>query len=318
MIMISTIQSYQFNNKVAHVDLTKVQELSDSTKNILTNLGAHLPQSFRTMDPLIHQVHLKEETKKQNFCSKITSSFSCGDPIYAVGMDAPLVERIHSMEETAQLLKETKENSTRDKVIAFLKTAAVVVLVVGIIMACIFGGKIGIALGCVLGIISYLMLTVWFYCSATENIANIEKRLPDYKRPWYNPDMHPHDLRAFFPPLGGALVLPLFEAYTRESRLTRILKEQQEGIAATFSEYQEENNRILPNAYQFYKNESQKWIDQLNYKIEQSQKSLFDIEQVPERSVAGENDLKGRIAAFQKAIDDLKGVIGFYRQFDAS
>lgn len=83
------------------------------------------------------------------------------------------------------------------------------------------------------------------------------------------------------------------------------------------SNYKNQNNLLLPLAYQFFKNQSQELLEKLNHKITQSKKSLTGIKQPPERSTAEENELETRIVNHQKARDELNVVAAFYRQFDA-
>lgn len=278
--MITTVQSYQLNNKTVVIDLAKIPELSSPSKSVFRSLGANLPEALRTA--------------------------------------APLADRVRSIDETAQMLQEAKNNSTKNKVIAFLKTALVVALVAGVITACVFGGVIGIIAGSILGYLAYTFLTVFLYCDSGGKIKNLEMRLPNYSNPWYFPENDTYDPRALIPLLGGGMIMPLFEAYTRESRLERVLKQQIASVNETLSKYRDQNNQILPLAYQFSKDQSSELLNGLSRKIEQLEKSFASMKQLSERSEAGENELRARILAHQNAHNELSAVAEFYRQFDAN
>ena len=142
--------------------------------------------------------------------------------------------------------------------------------------------------------------------------------LPNYSNPWYFPKIGEYDPRGFFPLLGGGMVMPLFEAYTKESRLERILKQQIASVNKTLCEYRDQNNQILPLAYQFSKDQSSELLNGLSRKIEQLEKSLVSMEQLPERAGSGENELRARIITHQNARNELNAVAEFYRQFDAN
>jgi len=106
--------------------------------------------------------------------------------------------------------------------------------------------------------------------------------------------------------------MPLFEAYTKESRLERVLKQQVESINGTLSEYRDQNDQILPPAYQFSKDQSSELLIRLRYKIEQLEKSLVSMTQLPERAEAGENELSDRILAHKNAHNELRAVVEFF------
>jgi|GEM_PF-5597245 len=276
--MISIVQSYNFNNKIVDIDLAKVPNLSNRSKDILTALGTNLPQSFQTA--------------------------------------APLIDRVHSMEETKEMLREAQVDSGRDKAIAFLKAAMLVALVAGMIIAPFVLASLDVVL-LPIGFVAYLGLSGFLYMDSCEKIENIEKRLPDYSSPWYSTSRwNGTDLRGALPALGGGLILPLFEAFTHQSRLERVLQKQSEFIDTTMAGYQKQNNQLLPIAYQFYKDHSPALLEALDRKIEQSQQSLIAMKQLPERVEIGENEMQARIDTYQRTKDELITIAGFYQQFD--
>ncbi|MES2272911.1 MAG: hypothetical protein V4487_01820 [Chlamydiota bacterium] len=288
--MSSIIQEYPINNKIISFDLTKpAVELSGASSVILENIGFTPPPEFRTTTARI---------------------------VYGY----PLRTRLEQIEETAQMLKETKEHGTRDRAIAFLKTALVVAVVAGAVLACAFGGGVGIALGIVLGIFAYMAVTANLYFEANEMIQLIEGE--DAPRHSYWPartgdqEIDPKLILALF---GGGLIMPLYEHFTRESRLEGVLKQRQEAVQTQLSQWKEENSKTLAIAYDFYKNRSGDATHRLSQKTEECEKSLAQMEQLPERSPAGEEDLRSRLDICKKAEVELALVLKFYQQlFDGA
>jgi hypothetical protein len=281
-IVISSIQDYQLNNKTVSVDLGQAPRLSKESINLLTDLEMDVPRSFQT--------------------------------------DASLKDRISSMQETAKILQTAKENRTKDKVIACLKTALLAALVAGVVLGIVFSGQP--VLFIMFGWLAYVVVSMGLGFMAAREIANVEKRSPDNSNSWYcdeldSPDMGPGTmLFSYLSVLGGGFVLPLFEVFTRESRLERVLMEQQENLQGQLSDYKSKNDSILPRAYEFYSNKTQSLLDELQYKIEASQQSLDLMKQLSERSLRGETELQARSAAYQKAVDELRSEAQFYHQFD--
>lgn len=249
--------------KAYSIDPHTIEELSPETKLLLTKFGVELPEKF----------------KNEN-----------------------LKGRVRSMDETERLLKEAEKNELKNRLIALAKTASIIVLVAGVILACLFGGEVGMGLGLFFGSLAYLFLTVILYVDAGEKIKNINGHT------WYFPRLHERDLRAFFPLLGGGLILPLYEALTRKNRLKNALDNQRASFQEAFSTY-------LPEAHRFYAKTSTQVLDQLNQKIERLRTSLLHLEKAPERSLIGEAELRLELAAFRKAQSEWTKSAEFYQQF---
>lgn len=261
--MISTIQTYQLNNKQVEVDLTRVPEFSSASKNILTSLfkTASLP-SLRTPQ------------------------------------DGLLINEIKTMENTMEMLQQTKENGTFQKARALLKTAFVVAMVAVLILCCLSGGPLGFPIG-------MLIASVLFSSCSLEMISDIEKTSPEY----LNSSFYRHRILYALFSLTG--LMPLCEAYTREARLTRVLNEQQNSISNTLSQYKDHNEQVLPLAYRFYRDQTTEAMNELNHRIERIKET--NLSDMPAECL----DLKeSRLHEFYHARHELACVAEFYKQFD--
>lgn len=278
--MVSTVQTYYFNRSV-RVDLAKIWELSEASRKVLTLLDKNLPPAFNTAEPLLG--------------------------------------RIYSMEETARMLQEAKDHGVKNKVRGLLKGALVVGVVAAAATASALGGNTGTLAGCITGGVLYYILTMCFYHQAKDEILSIEKRIPGYSVPclWEGPaeGEHGNYADACVPPLGFGCVLPAYEAFTRQSRLQRVLNEQQVSLRTALAKCHEMNTYLLPQAYYFYMDESTGLLAKLNRKIEELTQSLDAMQKFPNRSSAGEEELHSHLLAHQNAKNELKRVIEFYRQF---
>ncbi len=276
--MVSVIQEYRLNGRDFSLDLTEVGEMSAESKDVFTKLGVSLPPPLKG--------------------------------------GAGLQDRVRSIQDTAQMLQEAKEHSVRDKALAVLKTALLVALVAGIIAACVFGGEAGVILGLVMGLICYATVSLTLYLESGEKIVNIENKLPDYERPWYLPEEfgdRERDINPVVGLLGGGFIMPLFEAFTRTSRLERVLQKQRESLNATLTHCKEKNDRLLPLASEFCQTESARIDGAFAKKIGQLQQHLATMR--AEGSEEWEKVFEKRIAEHQKAKAEWDAMVDFYKPF---
>lgn len=256
--MVTTVQPYQLNNIVVAIDLARVSGLSESSKDILQNqLHMHLPQAFHSA--------------------------------------APLTDRIRRLESTAEQLQTAKDNSTKDKLIACLKTAVIAVLLAGTILLAIYTAPpLFLA-----GLFPFLIVSLLCLLDATPKLQ-----------------IKQDEGIAFGAIFGMGLIIPLYEGLSRVSRLENSFKQQQASIQASLAVYQRGNIEGLPQAYRFFKEQSPGLLARLGQKIEDSERALDAMEQMAERSQVGEKDMRERIALLQKTREELNEVAAFYRQFD--
>jgi hypothetical protein len=256
--MVTTVQPYQLNNVVVDIDLARVSGFSETSKDILQNqLHTHLPPPFHSA--------------------------------------APLTDRIHTLESTAEQLQNAKENSTKDKLIACLKTAVLALLLAGTILLAIYAAPTLF----LVGLFPFMILSIFCLMDAYSNLQ-----------------IRQDEGLAFGAIFGMGLIIPLYEGLSRVSRLGDSLKKQQASIQADLTAYQRENSQLLPQAYRFFKEQSPDLLARLGRKIEDSERALGEMEQMAERSHVGEKDMRDRIFLLQKTKEELNAVAAFYRQFD--
>lgn len=311
--MVSFVQSYQLNNQSVNVDLSQIPEFSDVSKEIFHSLGETLPQALQTT--------------------------------------APLIDRISSLTQTEQMLQETLDEDTERKIFAFIKTALLVVFVAGTVAAFAFGGVGAIPAGVSLALFYFFMSGV-LYSESVSMIEDIENRSPNEAKPEYL-FQQPHKLEneqdaypcgrfrykvshkhpqyairktertkdfkdVFISLLGGGLISPLFEAFTRKSRLERVLKEQKEGLQATLQTFKKENDSILPVAHRFFQEQSARLLSRIEEQIRSLETSLELLQTFSQKTEAGEKDLKERLLEYQKTKEELEAITAFYGRLGTS
>lgn len=285
--MISTIQNYQINDFNTNIDTTKIPQLSNRLQNLLKS-KIELPPSPKTPDPLLN-----------------TS--------------------ITSLKDTEKLLQETRNHRTRDKIISVLKVALVVAAIAGMILACTLGGPAGLGLGLSLGLV---FMFIFYHISILNNlhkIIDIEKKtptVPSYEPPRFSMTVNVRNfdklIARFSYPLIALPIFPIYEAFTREARIEKILTRQQEAIAQKFSKLQEENSQLIPAAHDFYTRESDALIAGIEEQIEEARKDLTVVNSLPRKLSAGVYELENRIRQYEFAIQELREIRDFYLHLERS
>lgn len=123
-------------------------------------------------------------------------------------------------------LETAKDNLWKDRLIAIGKVGLIIATVAGVTASVAFGGLVGIIVGGLIGLIIYVGISLLIMDSSADKIDELEKLLPNYKAPWYSSEHGvDFDPRLFPTILGMNIVLPLFDAVTRKSRINRISRE---------------------------------------------------------------------------------------------
>jgi hypothetical protein len=223
----------------------------------------------------------------------------------------PLKERIASMEETAALLKKAGDKGFQNKMIAMIKTAVVVVLVFEAVTFSAKGTSQDVFYGALPAEILYGLVTYFLYYKAKKKIVSTEERLPDY-----SPNVvFKYDFGGpIVPMLGGGLLLPPFEAFTRVDRLARVLEEQRKSIIAELDDYSKQNQALLPAAYFFYVEQGPSLLIALNDLIEKCLKRQTELMSDPNRSKVEETELQYRLNEYNTTQRELSSVLIFYNK----
>lgn len=272
--MISTQIKIEINGKERLIDFEQIPVLSPetvSTANKIKNI--EFPSCFQ----LVHSLHLQAA----------------------------------SIQEVQNSLKTTQDQEHREKLIALLKTALLVVLVAGCVASCVFGGAAVMVAGLVIGLLGYTLLAHSFYQQANEEIEKIEEQFPNYTRPWYFP-VRTQDkemqLGVLLALSGGGFVMPLFEAFTRKSRLERLLESKKTQLEETLSEHKKQ----LPNAHSLAQTELPQIIQGLDTEIKKCAASLTGLKELKQRQAIGEAQLQSQISQYEKAKKELQKIVDFY------
>lgn len=225
----------------------------------------------------------------------------------------PIDQEIQTIGDIEKSLKETQDQVLRNQLIALLKTTLLIMFVAGSIVACVYGGSIGLALGMPTAILGPSLLSVYFYQQAKESIQKIEQQIPGYVRPWYFPGWQPDvpiQPELLLALCGGGLIMPLFEAYTRTSRLERLLHSKQTQHKQTVTGYQQQ----LAEGFQLAQTRLPEFLQTLQTEIEKCQSSLNIMRQCSARSVLGEHDLESQISQYQNAQTEVRAILEFYQK----
>ena len=225
------------------------------------------------------------------------------------GAGKPLTDRISSLAATAKTLQLAKDYRTRIILFSLLETAFLVVVAAAAITSFLSGGVIGGFLAFAAAFI-YIIFSIAIGTIARERIDNFEGRIDGRPLP-------PKTLRRFILFIvGGALVLPPYEAITRKARLTKVLPLQEASIKTALDDIRAKNSGILPKAYEFFRDNSVKLDKELDVRIRDIKTSLTILGMLPAKTPGGENELKFRVDLYKKAKKELQDVRDFYKQFD--
>lgn len=277
--MVSTIQNYQLNNKTIPAELSTVPVLSEPSKNIITEVARqNLPNSFRTT--------------------------------------APLTGRMASLQETTTMLDEAKDHELRNKIIAYLEVALIVTAIVGIALGIVFGGEVALIMITCFGLLAYMGLTNGVYYFTEWQMEKVESRLPNYSRPWHaDSGIGDITLAPLFAMFGGAILLPLYEAYTRVSRLQKVSDAQTRSLNDDLAQFKVENEALLSDAHAFYRDHSAELIGSLAERAHALEEDLSTLRRFTIKLPNGEGELSDHIEQHHRAIEELTKVRDFFQQF---
>ncbi len=234
--------------------------------------------------------------------------------------------RINSLNKTLTELN-TKKNYERDyKFFSFLKTALLTYICASFVQICHFTTKIVFLVQAPI-LVKFLALGaavcfsfVFFKAiqsanlDSTKNMVKIENRVDSYKKPWYFIEENDQFKFTQVPHIiAGGLILPLYEAFTRISRLNRVFKQQQEDLK-NFASKGDLNEEFI-STYQFYKINSTILYTKLDLAIKNIDESIKVMETLPERSKLGEKDILVRLNRHKEAQQELAEIAEFYEKF---
>lgn len=304
-IVINTNQSYQINNKIIDIDLAHLPALSSKSQDILCKeLGITLPERLRSIPTATSPVSKHRAFK-----------------------DLPLEGRIQHLKETSQLLEKAQKEGFRDKLIACLKVASLITFLAGYTLGCLLAPEFFLP-ALFLPLFVYLIGSGLLFESASVDIQEVEKRSPHYQ------NTENRRYVALFL-LGAQFVLPLWEAFTKESRLQKIVQEQRTSIEETLTEYKRENEQRIPFISQFYREHSQEIRSKLDWELKrlkdalsyvqtapsmagfQDERIAFSIHQSILFSLEARSEFQKKINSFLKAKEEFELVSTFYSQFSS-
>lgn len=260
--MLHSIQPYQLNNKIIDVDLVQLPVISDKSQAILQkNLNIYLPPSLQNA--------------------------------------APLTDRIHKMEETAQKLQQATDNHKKDILIACAKTALLVALAAATVLLAVFLGPAFLAIGAVP---FFILSAIFIYLAIYKGTTSSDQ------------DINGSGLGAMF---GLGLIIPLIEGCTRPYFINRDLHKQETEINTELDSFHAQNRTHLSEGYHFFNSWGQDMLSRLAHQIDEARNSLEVMQILPRRSPAGENEMQARLTELERARDEMSRVAQFYHKFDA-
>jgi len=283
-------QIYNFNNKEIKINIAEVPNFSDTTRELFKNLPTvpAVPENWHT-------------------CPTIAQKYQ-------------------SLTNTEEMLRDIKEHSTREKIIACLKAAALISLVILSVFSFIATITISPALVpvCMTGVLGYIGANAIMSHLAAKKIKEIEQHRDPVPRerelPLSYQLFNAENWHSGVEPIGSALsgfgiIAPIFEAFTRESRLESVQKQETQALDEIKSELKTFNESLLHRAYAYYEQNTPELFNSLRTEIENTQTEIKRPEKLPAYAQAGINELYDHLSDCYKAKTQLQAVADFYHQF---
>lgn len=168
----------------------------------------------------------------------------------------PLENKIEVLQATAAKLTDARQHATRDKIIAVLKTAFLVTLLVASILALIYGSPVIAGVLGTLGLQSYVMGSFaaifgpWHELLTNKNATSFIPEYNNYGR--YHVTSYEFDrqpvTKGFAAIILGMLFgsfAPIYAAFTRTSSLERVFEQQKKDLEASKEENAKQFSQIV-------------------------------------------------------------------------
>ncbi len=209
---------------------------------------------------------------------------------------AELKSRINALPDMMRDIQEAKDSKTKDRLLACLQALLVAASVAALVLCIIYNSPFAI-----LAFLSFYAFSVWGVVDAAEKLNLSESEF---------------DALGLSILIGGGIFVPLYETFSRVSRLEESLDETKKTIEEDLDRVRRENLRLLPENYRFYQRETRRVEEVLTQRIEESEDDFQKMKLLHIRSPKGEEELSTRIETLRKTRENWAQVVAFYNQFN--